>query len=380
MRHCHGHWLFFLIFLISRAGVSAPAWSYFHPIWKDGRPKADFARLLHDPESRLEKEFKVPSRLQSRVLFWSQIYGRFSSAAQILHDRRDPGVTLGVLDFSPLHAQRMSPFKRDHEIARMRKEIVTEIKRRLIAAWNGRTLAVSTAEEMLDWRKWLHASGIRTDAQLFLLLANLRTQSGQRDKFEEALGRSSLLLPEMEKVFREKGLPVGLARIPFVESSFNTRAHSKVGALGIWQFTRRTAKAYIDPKNRKSWSDPMLQTLAAAKWLKRYRKALPDWGSTITSYNSGTGRVGKMVKQNSVRDAEQLLHLEDEKQKLGFAGVNFYSEVLAANLVEAYKTRIFIPGALPEPTPPVEATFYVPASAPNPLMAGPSFSPYLRTK
>jgi len=358
----------------------APAWSYFHPIWKDGGHDAQFARLLHDPDKRLEKEFQIPPRLQSRVLFWAQIYGRFNSRTKVIHDRRNPGVTLGYIDFNPFFAMRMSPFKREREMATLQRQVLDEIKRRLLAAWNGRGLAVTTTDEMLDWRRFLQSSGISNDAELFLLLNNLRTQSGQKDKFEEGLSRSALLLPEMEKIFRERGLPVGLARIPFVESSFNVKAHSKAGAMGIWQFTRRTAKAYIDPKNRKRWSDPMIQTLAAAKWLKRYRRSLPDWGSTITSYNSGTGRVGKMVKSHRLRNAEQLLHLEDSKQQLGFAGLNFYSEVLAANLVEAYKTRVFIPGALVEARPPAEATFFVPNTPPNPLLAAPSAVPWLRKR
>jgi len=365
-----------LALLFSRLSVAAPAWSYFHPVWKDGNPDAQFARLMHDPEGRIEYEFQIPPRLVPRVLFWTQVYGRFTSRTRIIHDKRNPGVTLGHIDFNPLYVARMSPFKREREMVRLQAQILVELKRRILAAWNGRGLAVTTNDEMEDWRRFLKTSKVTNDAELFLLLTNLRTQSGQRDKFEDALGRSSKLLPEMEKIFREKGLPVGLARIPFVESSFNTKAYSKVGALGIWQFTRRTAKAYIDPKDKKRWVDPMAQTLAAAKWLKRYRKALPDWGSTITSYNSGTGRVGKMVKNHKVRNAEQLLHLEDSKQQLGFAGLNFYSEVLAANLVEAYKTRIFVPGAITDPPVVAEATFYTPATKPNPLMAGPSLAPW----
>lgn len=375
----HG-FLFALALLLCTRLTAAPAWSYFHPIWKDGNPDAQFARLLGDPEGRIEYEFQIPQRLQPRVLFWTQVYGRFTSRTRIIHDKRNPGVTLGHIDFNPLYVARMSPFKRERAMNQLQQQILVELKRRLLAAWNGRGLAVTTHDEMEDWRHFLKANNVNTDGDLFLLLSNLRTQSGQRDKFEDALGRSSQLLPEMEKIFREKGLPVGLARIPFVESSFNTKAESKAGAVGIWQFTRRTAKAYIDPKNKKRWSDPMAQTLAAAKWLKRYRRALPDWGSTITSYNSGTGRVGKMVKNHKVRNAEQLLHLEDSKQQLGFAGLNFYSEVLAANLVEAYKTRIFVPGAITDAPAPPEATFYTPSPKPNPLMAAPSLVPWLEKR
>ena len=44
----------------------------------------------------------------------------------------------------------------------------------------------------------------------------------------------------MEEIFRQRQLPIELTRLPFVESSFNLNARSRVGASGIWQFMRST--------------------------------------------------------------------------------------------------------------------------------------------
>jgi membrane-bound lytic murein transglycosylase D len=166
----------------------------------------------------------------------------------------------------------------------------------------------------------------------------VRSQTGQSDIFQEALIRAKPLMKNMEKVFVEHGLPRTLARIPFVESSFNPRAMSKVGAMGLWQFIPLTAQEMIHRSDRKKWRDPAQQTRAAARLLRRYRKALPDWASAVTSYNSGIGRVAKLIDrhQNGVG-----MILDADKSELGFAGRNFYSEVLAATLVEAYWHQLF---------------------------------------
>lgn len=340
--------LFAAVALAGNRGKYIP-WNLFEPIWSKGANQAEIAALLLDPESRLEPEFKVPSTLRKRVLFWAQIYGHYDSHYRIVHDRMDPGIVYGIIDTRPFYVKGIGPQTRNRQIAAAERLILEELRRRLLAAWSGRSLAVWNELEQDDWKKFLDSTDIKNDRELILMLSNMRTQSGQKDKFVQALRRSEKLLPEMENVFKEKGLPVGLTRIPFVESSFNTQARSKAGAMGMWQFTRPTARAYIDPRNRKLWSDPMAQTIAAAKWLKKYRRSMPDWGSTITSYNSGTGRVAKMVKRHRIENGAGLVEAAVNTQHLGFAGLNFYSEVLAANLVEAYKTRIFIAHAFAPP-------------------------------
>ena len=75
--------------------------------------------------------------------------------------------------------------------------------------------------------------------------------------------------------------------------------------------------------------------------LHRYREVLPDWGSVITAYNSGVGRIRRLIEKHGVKKAEDLANLSAANDSLGFAGKNFYSEFLAANLVEAYKEEIF---------------------------------------
>jgi membrane-bound lytic murein transglycosylase D len=171
-------------------------------------------------------------------------------------------------------------------------------------------------------------------------LRNVRTQTGQKDHFLSGVERSQQLLPKIESIFKESGLPVGLTRIPFVESSFNPNAYSRLGAMGLWQFIRRTARQMIHENSTEKWRDPVAQSRAAARMLKLNRNALPDWGLAITAYNSGVGRVRRLIQKYGV-DGVDSMELIPTKEDFGFAGRNFFAEVLAVNLLESYKDVLF---------------------------------------
>ena len=69
---------------------------------------------------------------------------------------------------------------------------------------------------------------------------NVRSQTGQKERFLTGVIVSGMYMNDMKKIFRSHQLPEELAYLPHVESSFNTRAYSKFGAAGIWQFMRAT--------------------------------------------------------------------------------------------------------------------------------------------
>jgi membrane-bound lytic murein transglycosylase D len=320
--------------------LSLPIWGYFHPAWMPGGMNrfgtAALSRLSRDPKGLMEGTFQIPDELRTRVLFWSAVYSRFDSKMKIVHDRHDPNLIYGYIDFSPLFEKH----------SRMGAIIESErIERNILIRLQGAILGVaSLAASPLSgpyearFRDFLNARGFDQRNTIETLARGVRTQTGQSDIFQEAIARSRGSLPEMEKVFTDHGLPRSLARIPFVESSFNPKARSKVGAMGLWQFIPLTAREMIHRHDKKKWRDPSQQTRAAARLLRRYRKALPDWASTVTSYNSGIGRVSKLLDRHG-SGVGVILAADDNE--LGFAGRNFYSEFLAATLVEAYWPQLF---------------------------------------
>ncbi len=180
----------------------------------------------------------------------------------------------------------------------------------------------------------------------------IRFQLGQKDRFLTGLIESGRYLPAMEKTFREKGIPVELTRLPFVESSFNTRARSKVGASGIWQFMRSTGKLFLrvhphtDERN-----DPFRATEAAARLLKQNFEKLGNWPLAVTAYNHGPDGIARAAKKVGSERLEDVLD-RYHSRRFGFASSNFYSEFLAAVEVEKNAEKYF--GKI-ERLPPLQA-------------------------
>jgi len=337
--------------------LQQPAWDYFHPAWKkeegwnllpvmDNKefklptPTADVSDLLTDPENRIEPQFEVTPGLKRRVLFWMEIYAKYSSRFKVIHDRFDPGIIYGVVDVRPLYRVFGTGSDTEVRVAEIERKVEKELKQRLAEAIGISPGTKMSPQERDEIRNFLSSLGALSAPETAKLIGSIRSQTGQRDMFLQALYRSGNLLPHIESVFRRNNLPAALARIPFVESSFNVKALSSVGAVGIWQFMPETAKQMSHSDENSRWVDPLKQTANAARLFQIYRSMLPDWGTTVTSYNSGVGHVRRMVQKYHVKGVEGLLMVQGS-DGLGFAGQNFYSEFLAANLVEAYKEKIF---------------------------------------
>ena len=134
-------------------------------------------------------------------------------------------------------------------------------------------------------------------------------QGRLREYIQESLARGAKYLPMIQNVFRAEGLPLDLAYIPIIESSFKTNALSKASAKGPWQFMKPTAKEhglktdwFIDER-----SDPEKATIAAAKYLKTLSRMFDgDWNMVLAAYNGGPGRVSRAVKRSGVSDFWQL--------------------------------------------------------------------------
>jgi membrane-bound lytic murein transglycosylase D len=134
-------------------------------------------------------------------------------------------------------------------------------------------------------------------------------QNRLRDYIQDSLERGAKYLPMIQDVFRAEGLPLDLAYIPIIESSFRTNAVSKANAKGPWQFMKGTANEtglhtdwFIDER-----SDPEKATIAAARYLKTLSTMFDgDWNLVLAAYNGGPGRVSRAIQRSGKNDFWQL--------------------------------------------------------------------------
>ncbi len=273
--------------------------------------------------------FAVPELLRARVDFWKEIFTKYGSGHSVIHHRDFPQIVFGVVDLSREY-EAMSRNAFEVYKVEVVKRAVDDVRSQLLELGEGGEARTPFQERMLEQLadRGLPRQVLKTWVEQDLI----RTQTGIRERYAEAIRRAWRYLPVMEQIFvQEFGLPRELTRIPFIESSFDYTAYSSVGAAGIWQFMPRTARShrmlvgrFVDERR-----DPMKATRAAAEYLRSAYNSLGSWPLAVTSYNHGVGGVRSKARKAGTEDLAQII--EDPNERFfGFASTNFYPEFLAA--------------------------------------------------
>jgi membrane-bound lytic murein transglycosylase D len=288
-----------------------------------------------------ERGFDVPDKMKKRVAFWREIYARYTSDQGLIHDSVHVEVVYEPVDFTPImRDQTLNIYQK----FRLRERLVNE-RKKAIAARLRRLSQLKSPNGLSgdDLRVWRLFEAFK-EPNKFKKAAEknrVRFQLGQKDRFITGIFYSGRYLREMERIFRSEGLPIELTRLPFVESSFNIHARSKVGASGVWQFMPRTAKSFmvlnklVDERN-----DPLRATLASARLLKQNYMMLGTWGLALTGYNHGPYGVRGIVNKLGTKDIAEIVS-RYSSARFGFASENFYACFLAALEVEKNARTFF---------------------------------------
>jgi len=273
--------------------------------------------------------FPKPLVIQPSVDFWLDIYTRYSLEEGVVHDSRHPEIIYDVIALKHPDAPQA------HRInaARMRqaRRKVRDRLDRLMRNPHSDDPEIKSIAEL--WKVPMTADQLRQAKH------RIRCQVGQRDRFREGLIRSFAHIETIRAVFRRAGIPEDLAYLAHVESSFNNQAHSKSGAAGIWQFTRKTGRHYlqISPAIDERL-DPIRASEGAARLLQTNYRRLDSWPLAITAYNHGIAGIRRAKRRHKSYAA---IFRSYRTRRFRFASRNFYPEFLAAREAAANAQRYF---------------------------------------
>lgn len=316
-------------------------------------PEVTIEMILSDYDRRIPQTFDIPENLRKRVGFWLSIYSVYSSRYHIIHHVEYPWIVYKVVDTTPIVEGPGNKWTRYHRADKYVEQAIAKVRSDL------KNLSVLQSKKLLTSKKLsadqdrylqiLSALPGGRSRNLSLASQNVRVQLGQKDFFRMGLIRGSKYLPRMEEIFAQYDLPIELTRLPLVESSFNDRAVSKVGASGIWQFMPTIGKHYmkvsdtIDERN-----SPLKATEGAAKLMLSNFRITKRWPFAITAYNHGPGGILRASKKLKTNDLAVIIDKYNSRS-FGFASSNFYTSYLAALHAERYQEEIF--GDIPKYPP-----------------------------
>jgi membrane-bound lytic murein transglycosylase D len=274
--------------------------------------------LLQFPGASEAAHFPAYEVIRPNVAFWIKIYTEYSTSQGIVHDSENLTVIYDVIDLEPYDAP--SSVKTNRQRMKVAKAKYEDILRKLAADPQSEDPACLRVARLF---------GTGATAKTFRAArSRVRCQVGQSDRFKVGLIRSGAYIEKIRAIFREENLPEELAYLPHVESSFNTKAYSKFGAAGVWQFTRSTGQrfmkvSYVLDERR----DPILATHAAASLLKENYQKLNSWPLAITAYNHG---AAGMERARLAHGDYPAIFESYRSRTFKFASRNFYPEFLAA--------------------------------------------------
>jgi membrane-bound lytic murein transglycosylase D len=127
---------------------------------------------------------------------------------------------------------------------------------------------------------------------------------------------ASNLVIRLKPVFAEQKVPPELVWIAEVESSFDAKARSPVGAAGLFQLMPETAKSLglsLWPRDQRY--QPERSARAAAQYLNSLHRRFADWRLTLAAYNAGQGRVQRTLQRLNAKTYDEIApHLPAETQ------------------------------------------------------------------
>lgn len=153
--------------------------------------------------------------------------------------------------------------------------------------------------------------------------------------------RSGMYFPVFDSLLSDTPVPYDVRYLAIAESNLNSLAESWVGAAGIWQFMKSTAKGYgmkidefVDERR-----NVFVATRAAARYLENAmeyleKRSADDWLLAFCAYNAGPGNVSRVVNEQGGKTFFDLIQRVDETNQYVWRAV-------AIKMIFRYEEQIF---------------------------------------
>jgi len=273
--------------------------------------------------------FPRPAAIEHDVQFWQRVYTEVSTSEGLIHDDANLAVVYEKISIPESYSNKQ------------RQRYIDNVKdkyKAILSSLSQGNRSGLSAEEQRVLNLW----PVRvSNGELREARDRIRFQLGQSNKFRAGLIRSGAWKPYILKTLDEMGLPREISALPHVESSFNHKAYSKVGAAGIWQFMRSTGRRFmrvdhvIDER-----MDPFIATVAAARLLENNYAVTGAWPLAITAYNHGAAGMRRAATSLGTTDIVTVLR-NYKSRTFGFASRNFYPAFLAAVEIDSNPEKYF---------------------------------------
>jgi membrane-bound lytic murein transglycosylase D len=130
--------------------------------------------------------------------------------------------------------------------------------------------------------------------------SQIRFYTSNKAYFYKVTQLSEPFLHYVASEMEANDMPMELALLPFIESSYNPTAASSAN-VGMWQFGAATGRSFGLTQN--NWydgrKDVVASTDAAIRLLKKlYAKFDNDWLLAVAAYNAGDGAIQQAIDKN----------------------------------------------------------------------------------
>lgn len=164
-----------------------------------------------------------------------------------------------------------------------------------ICAFN--SVAPDVSIEMLRPIDTARASALQRPA----VATQIQTYQKQAKSLEQILSRSQPYMHHIVAELEKRRLPLVFALLPLIESAYNPKARSHMGAVGLWQLMPGTARAYGVKLSRSydGRQDVFASTEAALDYLSYLAELFEeDWLLVLAAYNAGEGTIMRAIRRN----------------------------------------------------------------------------------